>query len=113
MKTGCDEEMANLSLVGSRFFKGAECRTARRRMPDSVTLSVNGTAITVPVGAMVSTAVAIAGVSQYRRSVSGEPRGPLCGMGICFECRVIIDGRAHCRSCQVVCQPGMEVLTDG
>jgi D-hydroxyproline dehydrogenase subunit gamma len=64
------------------------------------------------VGAMVSTAVAMAGVGGYRRSVSGEVRGPLCGMGICFECRVTIDGRAHCRSCQVVCRAGMEVRTD-
>jgi hypothetical protein len=81
-------------------------------MADSVTLSVNGTAVTVPSGAMVSTAVAMAGVSLYRRSITGEPRAPLCGMGICFECRVTIDSRAHCRSCQVVCQSGMEVRTD-
>ena len=81
-------------------------------MADSVTLSVNGTAVTVPSGAMVSTAVAMAGVSLYRRSVTGEPRAPLCGMGICFECRVTIDSLAHCRSCQVVCQPGMKVRTD-
>jgi sarcosine oxidase subunit alpha len=82
-------------------------------MVDSVKLSVNGAELTVPAGAMVSTAVAMAGVNMYRRSVSGEPRGPLCGMGICFECRVTIDGRPHCRGCQVVCQPGMEVRTDG
>jgi predicted molibdopterin-dependent oxidoreductase YjgC len=82
-------------------------------MPDRVKLTVNGVTVDVPAGAMVSTAVAMAGVSGYRRSVSGEPRGPLCGMGICFECRVTIDGRAHCRSCQVVCRPGMEVRTDG
>ena len=82
-------------------------------MADSVKLSVNGAAITVPAGAMVSTAIVLAGISGYRRSVNGEPRGPLCGMGICFECRVTIDGRAHCRSCQVVCRPGMEVRTDG
>ena len=81
-------------------------------MADSVTLSVNGAAVTVPAGAMVSAAIAMAGVNCYRRSVTGEPRGPLCGMGICFECRVTIDGRAHCRSCQVVCRPGMEVRTD-
>jgi sarcosine oxidase subunit alpha len=82
-------------------------------MPEAVTLSVNGAVVSVPAGAMVSAAIAMAGVSQFRRSVSGEPRGPLCGMGICFECRVTIDGRQHCRSCQVVCQPGMKVLTDG
>jgi hypothetical protein len=80
-------------------------------MPKFVRLTVNRVTVTVPDFAMVSTAVAMAGVSGYRRSVSGEPRGPLCGMGICFECRVTIDGRAHCRSCQVVCQPGMEVRT--
>ena len=82
-------------------------------MPDAVKVTVNGMPVSVPAGAMVSTAVAMAGVSGYRKSVSGEPRGPLCGMGICFECRVTIDGRAHCRSCQVVCQEGMEVRTDG
>ncbi|HUB77414.1 MAG TPA: (2Fe-2S)-binding protein [Bryobacteraceae bacterium] len=82
-------------------------------MPDPVKLTVNGITVDVPAGAMVSTAVAKAGAGACRRSVSGEPRGPLCGMGICFECRVTIDGRAHCRSCQVVCRPGMEVRTDG
>ena len=61
---------------------------------------------------MVSAAVALSGASLFRRSVTGEPRGPLCGMGICFECRVTIDGRPHCRSCQIPCASGMEVRTD-
>jgi hypothetical protein len=61
---------------------------------------------------MVSAAVALAGESAFRVSVSGEARGPLCGMGICFECRVTIDGRAHQRACQILCQPGMQVWTD-
>ncbi len=82
-------------------------------MSDTVTLSVNGTPVTVPAGAMVSAAVALAGVTAFRRSVTGEPRGPLCGMGICFECRVTVNGRAHMRSCQLLCAPGMEVRTDG
>jgi sarcosine oxidase subunit alpha len=81
-------------------------------MSESVELSVNGRSVTVPAGAMVSTAVAVAGITLYRRSASGEPRAPLCGMGICFECRVTINGRPHCRSCQVPCEPGMEVRTD-
>ena len=73
---------------------------------------VNGREVAVAPGSMVSAAVAAAGVSLYRRSVTGEARGPLCGMGICFECRVRIDGRDHCRSCQVPCADGMEVRTD-
>jgi D-hydroxyproline dehydrogenase subunit gamma len=83
-----------------------------RRMPDPVKLSVNGRPVEVPAGAMVSAAVALSGASRFRRSVTGEPRAPLCGMGICFECRVTIDGRPHAKSCQIPCEEGMEVRTD-
>jgi sarcosine oxidase subunit alpha len=81
-------------------------------MPDRVKLSVNGKAVEVRAGAMVSAAVAISGASRFRRSVTGQPRAPLCGMGICYECRVTIDGRPHAKSCQIPCQEGMEVETD-
>ena len=76
-----------------------------------VRLTVNGREVRVPAGAIVAAAIANAGVGVYRRSVQGEPRAPLCGMGICFECRVTIDGRAHCLSCQTVCEEGMRVVT--
>ncbi len=82
-------------------------------MSESITLTVNGRPVTVPKGSMVSAAISRAGVQAFRTSVSGRPRGPLCGMGICLECRVTIDGRPHCRSCQIPCCPGMEVQTDG
>ncbi|PYV64306.1 MAG: hypothetical protein DMG95_04730, partial [Acidobacteria bacterium] len=58
----------------------------------------------------VAAAVILAG-AHCRTSVSGEPRGPLCGMGICFECRVKIDGHRHQRSCQILCSEGMQVST--
>jgi predicted molibdopterin-dependent oxidoreductase YjgC len=76
-----------------------------------VCLTVNGRELRVPAGTIVAAAIANAGVGVYRRSVQGEPRAPLCGMGICFECRVTIDGRAHCLSCQIVCEEGMRVVT--
>jgi len=82
-------------------------------MPDTVTVVVNGVSVTVPAGSMVSAAILRTGVYGFRRSVSGDLRGPLCGMGICFECRVTIDGEQHCRSCQTVCREGMDVRTDG
>jgi len=82
-------------------------------MPESVTVAVNGVSVTMPAGSMVSAAILKAGVTTFRRSMSGEPRGPLCGMGICFECRVTIDGEEHSRSCQTVCKDGMDVRTDG
>jgi D-hydroxyproline dehydrogenase subunit gamma len=80
-------------------------------MLSQVTVTVNGAPIVVPSGATVAVAVVLAG-EACRMSVSGDPRGPLCGMGICFECRVAIDGKPHCRSCQVLCEQGMEVSTE-
>jgi predicted molibdopterin-dependent oxidoreductase YjgC len=82
------------------------------RVPDLVRLTVNDVPVSVPAGTMVAAAVLEAGVTMFRRSVSGEARGPLCGMGICFECRVSIDGVAHVRSCQTICENGMDVRTD-
>ena len=82
-------------------------------MSETVNLLVNGIAVTVPTGSMVSAAIMKTGIVAFRRSVGGEPRGPLCGMGICFECRVTIDGEQHCRSCQTICRNGMDVRTDG
>jgi D-hydroxyproline dehydrogenase subunit gamma len=77
-------------------------------MPD---LSINGKPITVGAGTSVAAAILIAGETAFRTSVSGQPRGPLCGMGICFECRVTIDGHLHARSCQITCREGMQVAT--
>ena len=81
-------------------------------MRNEITVSVNGKSVCVPAGSTASTAVAVAGECHFRTSINGTPRGPLCGMGICFECRVTIDGAAHRRNCQTVCQPGMEIRTD-
>jgi sarcosine oxidase subunit alpha len=78
-------------------------------MPD---LRVNGRLVNVPDGVSVAAAILIAGVTTFRRSVTGQPRGPLCGMGICFECRATIDGVPHQRTCQLPAQSGMEIQTD-
>ena len=81
-------------------------------MTEQIHLRVNGQTVSVPAGTIVAAAVAAAGITRFRRSVSHQPRGPLCGMGICMECRVTIDEQAHCRSCQTPCEEGMEVRTD-
>lgn len=75
-------------------------------------LTINGIVVSVPAGSTVAAAVLAAGVTSFRRSVRGEARGPLCGMGICFECRVTVNGVAHVRSCQTICEDGMDVRTD-
>lgn len=75
-----------------------------------VEVVVNGETVRVPAGAMVSTALLQAG-APCRVSASGEPRTALCGMGICFECRAVVDGVPHRRTCQMVCHAGMQIRT--
>ncbi len=81
-------------------------------MCEQIMVSVNGKQVLVAADTSVAGAMMIAGAS-CRTSVGGEPRGPLCGMGVCFECRAEIDGVAHRRSCQIPCKTGMEIKTDG
>ena len=76
-------------------------------------ITVNGRPLKVHRGTTVAVAIYLAGESSFRRSVSGEPRAPLCGMGVCQECRVRVDGEPHVKSCQVLCDDGMAIETDG
>lgn len=78
---------------------------------DVVEITVDGRRVRTPAGSSVAAALLNAGVTVFRTSVTGELRAPLCGMGICWECRVSIDGRAHVRSCMVQAAPGMTVST--
>ena len=75
-----------------------------------VSITVNGKPLRVFAGTSVAAAVVMAG-EPCRFSVSGEARAPLCGMGICMECRVTINGVPHQRSCLVPCAAGMEVIS--
>ena len=79
--------------------------------PATVTISADGREIRVPADVSVAAALVELGVVGFRVSASGEPRGPLCGMGTCFECRVTIDGTAHRRACLIRVVEGMTVTT--
>ncbi|MBD8878991.1 MULTISPECIES: (2Fe-2S)-binding protein [Rhodanobacter] len=80
-------------------------------MSGLVRLTVNGCAVEMPDGSSVAAAVATV-TPHFRRSVRGESRAPLCGMGVCFECRLRIDGVAHQRACMIPARNGMQVQTD-
>lgn len=77
-----------------------------------IQLIINNQKISVAEGSTVATAIFASNAESFRRSVSGEPRFPLCGMGICFECRVRINGVNHQKSCQVLVEEGMRIETD-
>ncbi|WP_460158840.1 2Fe-2S iron-sulfur cluster-binding protein [Pseudomonas sp. S3_E11] len=76
-------------------------------MPD---LFLDGRPLSVANGTSVAAALALGADGCSRASVSGQRRAPLCGMGICQECRVLIDGRRRL-ACQTLCHDGMQVQT--
>lgn len=80
-------------------------------MSEAITITVDGERLRVTAGTSIAAAVMMTARAAARTSVSGEPRGPLCGMGICLECRVTVNGERHVRSCQALCHDGMEVRT--
>lgn len=73
-------------------------------------IKINDLVVRVRPGTTVAAAMIEAGANT-RHSVCGQPRQPLCGMGICYECRAQVDGEAHQRTCQILCRPGMQVVT--
>lgn len=80
-------------------------------MTGGVEVLVDGRLLEAPEGITVAALLLGVGQEAFRDSVTGAPRGPLCGMGVCFECRVTIDGVAHRRACLALVAPGMRVTT--
>jgi len=73
-----------------------------------LTLTLDGESLCVPEGSSVAAALSLSGRDSCRISVNGEPRAPFCGMGICQECRVTVNGVRRL-ACQTLCQPGMRI----
>lgn len=78
---------------------------------EQVTITVDGRSLRVDAGISVAAALMNAGVRAFRRSVTNTERGPLCGMGICYECRVTIAGIPHRRACLVTVSDGLDIAT--
>lgn len=60
-------------------------------------------------GQSVGAALIAASVSCLRSAEDGSPRGLTCGIGVCWECRCVIDGRANTRACMTTVRTGMVV----
>ncbi|HEX7916576.1 (2Fe-2S)-binding protein [Rudaea sp.] len=79
-------------------------------MTKLVRLHVDGVAIEAPVGASVAAAIAQV-MLRFGLRPGGDARAPLCGMGVCFECRVRIDSVEHQRACMTIVRENMRVET--
>jgi D-hydroxyproline dehydrogenase subunit gamma len=76
------------------------------------TVLVDGRPVTAHPGETLAAALLAAGVQTFGSSpVRGEPRGYWCGMGLCHECAVTVDGVPGVRACLTEIRPGMQVQT--
>jgi sarcosine oxidase subunit alpha len=75
-------------------------------------LTVDGRTVAAAPGDTVAAALLAAGVTSFCRSpVSQAGRAPYCGMGVCFDCRVTIDGVGSRQACLTPVRNGMDVQT--
>jgi predicted molibdopterin-dependent oxidoreductase YjgC len=72
----------------------------------------DGAAVPFAPGQTVGAALWAQGVRSWRRTrIAGRPRGLFCGIGVCFDCLVEVDGRPDERACLVLAEPGLVVRT--
>jgi hypothetical protein len=74
------------------------------------TIHMNGQPVLAYPGETIAAAMLAAGWKMFRHTaLSGQPRGPFCGMGLCFDCMVTLNGHENVRACVTYAQPGDKV----
>lgn len=77
-----------------------------------MSISFDGRRVRAEPGQTVAAALWAAGIRAWRTTrEAGAPRGLFCGIGVCFDCLVTIDGVPNQRACLVPVRAGMVVTT--
>lgn len=73
-------------------------------------IEVDGERISAYEGETIAAALLASGKRTCRKTTKKkQPRGIYCGIGICFECRMIVDGTPNTRVCQTLATPNCKV----
>jgi predicted molibdopterin-dependent oxidoreductase YjgC len=75
----------------------------------AVTISVDGAPLEAHLGETVAAALVAEGDPAIRLTRRGAARGVYCGMGVCFECLMVVDGVPNTRACMTWVRDGMEI----
>ena len=75
----------------------------------ALTVSIDGRAVTAYAGETVAAVLFAEGLAATRRTRGGAPRGVFCGMGVCFDCLVVVDGVPNTRACVTFAAEGMAI----
>ena len=68
-------------------------------MTDTVSFTFEGQPLEGRYGESLAAALMAAGIRGFRRTRGGAERGIFCGMGVCQDCLVQVDGQANQRAC--------------
>lgn len=79
-------------------------------MTRTITFTFNGNPIQCEEGQSIAAALINSDQRELRKTRFGdEPRSIFCGIGICFDCVVVVNGVANQRSCLIEAHDGMKV----
>lgn len=79
---------------------------------EEVTIFVDGRPVKAIEGEPIASALMAAGITTLRKTwKKREPRGYFCGIGLCTDCMMIVDGRLNTRTCVTFVKNGMKVET--
>ncbi|MET8826985.1 (2Fe-2S)-binding protein [Streptomyces sp. NPDC004610] len=76
------------------------------------TITFDGRELPALPGQTVAAVLWTAGIVSWRTTRErGAPRGVFCGIGVCYDCLVTVDGRPNQRACLAPAAPGAEIRT--
>jgi D-hydroxyproline dehydrogenase subunit gamma len=77
----------------------------------AVKITVDESEVSAFEGESVASVMMVEGKVAMRTTTEGQPRGVFCGMGVCFDCLVIVDDVPNTRACMTWVKEGMRVKT--
>jgi sarcosine oxidase subunit alpha len=78
---------------------------------DKFEIEVDGRTILARSGQTIAEVLLVNGLRSLRMTRKQSPRGVYCGMGICYECRMIVNGIPNVRTCMTLATPGCRIAT--
>ena len=76
-----------------------------------VTINLDGESVAAFEGESVAAVMMVEGNVAMRTTTEGQPRGVFCGMGVCFDCLVVVDDVPNTRACMTWVKEGMHIKT--
>jgi hypothetical protein len=85
-----------------------ECDTAQVERGPAFSFTFEGQTMGAYPGETIGAALMAAGILTFRTTRrQGRPRGLFCGIGLCFDCLVVVDGIPNQQACMVAAKPDM------